>query len=437
MGSHSEEAISAYQDYFRREQNTCRAHPFVMNFIYFFVDSLDLDLDFDLFPNDASREILDEEIASHRNPAREELKTDEHAYGTLVEAFYFCLNRRQKQPSDMDRNPDTKTANELRREMYHVQTGRSDDAERPQSHLDGHPEHGTRHATEEDSEVDINCITDTEADTETDPDTDTEVEDGAVDQPASQLQGEPALPAPDFETEAMLPHALELDPIDREEVFNYILVKTKERHGERYGWFFETDVGKTVGKSLEEYLTPAVRDICESGSFTLERITKHRDKRYRLKHPSLHYHVWDSREGMQSQFVILAYMDLETPLSRTSQCLLNLLEMWMACIFRTLTARDLHTYLPPSVSKQSAGRHLNVAPPIWQRFPGDTPAIDERWDRELFMKFLHSEDPARREWAEWAIDSYNDFRNSPDPRLREYWFENNKSSCSWLAKLQN
>jgi hypothetical protein len=35
---------------------------------------------------------------------------------------------------------------------------------------------------------------------------------------------------------------------------------------------------------------------------------------------------------MQSQFVILAYMDLETPLSRTSQCLLNLLEMWMACI---------------------------------------------------------------------------------------------------------
>lgn len=156
------------------------------------------------------------------------------------------------------------------------------------------------------------------------------------------------------------------------------------------------------------------------------RITKHRDKRYRLKHPSLHYHVWDSREGMQSQFVILAYMDLETPLSHTSQCLLNLLEMWMACIFRTLTARDLHTYLPPSVSKQSAGRHLNVAPPIWQRFPGDTPAIDEQWDRDMFLKFLHSEDPAIREWAEWARDSYNDLRNSPDPRLREYWFENNK-----------
>jgi hypothetical protein len=90
---------------------------------------------------------------------------------------------------------------------------------------------------------------------------------------------------------------------------------------------------------------------------------------------------------MQLQFVILAYMDLETPLSHTSQCLLNLLEIWMACIFRTLTARDLHIYLPPLVGKHSAGRHLNVAPPIWQRFPGDTPAIDERWDREMFMKF--------------------------------------------------
>jgi DNA-dependent RNA polymerase auxiliary subunit epsilon len=172
----------------------------VMNFIHFFVDSLDLDLDFDLFPSDASREILDEETLRIETlqevtdaliedyeattgdfDLSEELKTDEHAYGALVEAFYFCLNRRQGQPSDMDRNPDTKTANELRREMWWDK-------------IRGH------HAK-------------------------------------------------------ALPHALKLDPIDCEEVFNYILVKTKERHGERCGWFLETDVAKTVGKLLEEYLS--------------------------------------------------------------------------------------------------------------------------------------------------------------------------------------
>jgi hypothetical protein len=326
MASQSEEAISAYQEYFRREQNTCRAHPFVMNFIYFFTDRLDLDLDFDLFPSEANREIPDEEALRIRTlreitdafledyedttgkfDLSEELRTDEHAYSVLVEVFYFCLNRRQRQPSDKDRDPGTKTANELRREIWwaqirekhakaqrsiqemirrisHAQTGRSHDAERSQSRLDDHPEPGTKHATE-DSEVHIDRITDTEADTETNTTintetntaTNTEIEDGDIAQPASQLQGEQALSAPGFETEAMLPHSLELDPVNREEVFDYIVVKTKERHGNRYGWFFETDVGKTVGKSLEEYLTPAVRDICESGSFTLERsvVTRH------------------------------------------------------------------------------------------------------------------------------------------------------------------
>ncbi|KAL5366409.1 hypothetical protein BJX96DRAFT_160889 [Aspergillus floccosus] len=150
----------------------------------------------------------------------------------------------------------------------------------------------------------------------------------------------------------MLPHALELDPIDREEIFDFIVVKTKERHGKRYGWFFETDVGKTVGKSLEEYLTPAVRDICESGSFTLESLR--------------------SIGG-----------DCDPP---------------------------------------RAGVYMNI---LWQRFPGDTSATDERRDREMFLKF-HSEDPAIRGWAEWARNSYNDLRNPPDPRLREYWFENKK-----------
>lgn len=157
------------------------------------------------------------------------------------------------------------------------------------------------------------------------------------------------------------------------------------------------------------------------------RIADHCDKAYRRKHPSLYYHVWDSNQDMESQFVILACMDLDTPLSRTDQCLLNLQEMWMACVFRTLTGRDLDKYLSPSVGKQSSGRHLNVAPPIWQRFTDEEPPNPrEVYDREKFLDLLHSETPETKHWAECVRDSYNDLRNSPDPRLREYWFHNNK-----------
>lgn len=153
------------------------------------------------------------------------------------------------------------------RKTSHVQTGRSHGAGRPQRQLDGHPEHGTKHTTEEGSEDEFTQITDNETEYGTDIDTEykangeteevsedstkritlTETEDGAVDQPELQPQGEQALPAPDFETEALLSHALELDPINREEVFDYIVVKTKELRGKRHGWFFETEVGKTVG----------------------------------------------------------------------------------------------------------------------------------------------------------------------------------------------
>ncbi|CAG8934789.1 unnamed protein product [Penicillium salamii] len=169
------------------------------------------------------------------------------------------------------------------------------------------------------------------------------------------------------------------------------------------------------------------------------RISDHNDRVYRRKHPSLHYHVWDSQEEMCSEFVILAIFQNaanERNLSRYEQCLLNLLEMWMACLFRTLTAKDLDTYLPPSVDRSTAGRHLNVVPPIWQRFHDeDSPARKDIFDRAGFEELLRSADPAVRLWARHATASYNDLRNSPDPRLRCYWFANNRRQLrqAWIA----
>lgn len=78
----------------------------------------------------------------------------------------------------------------------------------------------------------------------------------------------------------------------------------------------------------------------------------------------------------------------------------------MACLFRTLTARYLDTYLHPSMDRSSSGRHLNVVPPIWQSFYGEElPEKRQIFDRAGFEALL---------------------RNSPGQRLRRYWFENNK-----------
>ena len=78
------------------------------------------------------------------------------------------------------------------------------------------------------------------------------------------------------------------------------------------------------------------------------------------RHPCLHYHVWDSKPGMNSVFVILAYTD------EIEQLQLNLLELWCCLIFQTLSSKDLRTYLPEGSTRP--GRHLNVAHPLWQSF---------------------------------------------------------------------
>lgn len=171
----------------------------------------------------------------------------------------------------------------------------------------------------------------------------------------------------------------------------------------------------------------------------VSRISDHNDRLYRRKHPSLHYHVWDSQEDMCSEFVLLAIFKKEAEeqnMSRYEQCLLNLVEMWMACLFRTLTAKDLDTYLPSYVDRSTAGRHLNVVPPMWQRFHDeDSPARKEMFDRAAFEELLRSTDPAIRLWARHATASYNDLRNSSDPRLRRYWFENNRRQLkrAWVV----
>lgn len=63
-----------------------------------------------------------------------------------------------------------------------------------------------------------------------------------------------------------------------------------------------------------------------------DRIKSHNNLHHRQQNPSLHCYVWQATLDMESTFVTLALH--EPPTCQTEQFLLNLQEMWMACISR-------------------------------------------------------------------------------------------------------
>ncbi|KAE8138501.1 hypothetical protein BDV38DRAFT_282164 [Aspergillus pseudotamarii] len=224
-----------------------------------------------------------------------------------------------------------------------------------------------------------------------------------------------------------------IGPVNRALILKQLISKTAEKYEERYASILDTD---DMGAILEQHLNPTVRDICKNGEFTLskyiarfftlsgiflmkgnsliaigqnpenlvicgvylhilwrrsnpqkfwlyvgqaaelrERIRTHNDIYRRKRNPSLHYHVWDSAEDMDSVFVTLGAS--EKPTSAKTQLLLNLLEMWMALVFQTLTSLHLNEYLPESVNSLWSGHHLNVALPLWQGFTEENQAVSE------------------------------------------------------------
>jgi len=112
--------------------------------------------------------------------------------------------------------------------------------------------------------------------------------------------------------------------------------------------------------------------VGQSGNIQ-ERIRRHNDPWNRARHPSLRYHLWDSKPGMNSAFVILGIT------GNLPQLQLNLLESWCCLMFQTLPSRDLRTYLPEGTAR--LGCHLNVADPLWQSFTGCKQDQYERKER--------------------------------------------------------
>lgn len=142
----------------------------------------------------------------------------------------------------------------------------------------------------------------------------------------------------------------------------------------------------------------------------------HNNPHYRQRCPSLHYNVWGSVQGIQSTFVRLA---INAPIdSIHKRLMLNINEMWMSLILQTLSTNNLTEWLPGQA--EWAGRHLNVALPLWQSLSNDL--IDRQEAIGSFASFTTSPDPTIREWAWNLRNSYNALRHSTDETIRKYYF---------------
>ena len=160
--------------------------------------------------------------------------------------------------------------------------------------------------------------------------------------------------------------------------------------------------------------------LCVGQSICLrKRIRDHHTRRRQNMHSCLHYHIWNSQPEKKSLFVNHYIGEMAT--SAHGQLLLNLAEMWLCCLLQTLPGDK---YLPEDMDRPWAGRHLNIASPLWQSF---TDSPEEQRDslegRRGFTALLTSEYPNLRRWAEEARESFNDLRNSPDTELQEYCHE--------------
>ncbi|KGO74370.1 hypothetical protein PITC_008940 [Penicillium italicum] len=159
-----------------------------------------------------------------------------------------------------------------------------------------------------------------------------------------------------------------------------------------------------------------------------ERTRYHNDPAFRRRHPSLHYKIWEWLEetrGLTSTFVKIAGFKRKCR-GESDQLLLNLQEMFTACVFQTLRSSDLEFYLPDEVEIRWGGRGLNVALPIWQ---GCTLGEGKKFLHEIglskqdFTAALHSQDILVREWAMEVRDAYQSLRSHPDPRVQEVWVQ--------------
>src|SRR4030095_5158291 len=90
--------------------------------------------------------------------------------------------------------------------------------------------------------------------------------------------------------------------------------------------------------------------------------------------------------------------------------------------FRTLTKRDLNTYLPKTVSTVGYGTHLNLALPLHQPLSTQDQETGEAARIRAFRDLLHAADPLLQNYYRSSRRAFFDLKHSNDPKLKEYYY---------------
>lgn len=151
-----------------------------------------------------------------------------------------------------------------------------------------------------------------------------------------------------------------------------------------------------------------------------KRLSDHMNPLFRTKHPSLHYYAWDSRPGNLSAFVVLAYLDEPTKVSRgNDQLKMNLVELWGTLMFKTLSEKELSKYVDPATIVRR--QHLNVANPLWQGVSNIEDEYANISKKERFTQLIHGADDITRQYYHCLRDEFFALKDSLNPTLREYY----------------
>jgi hypothetical protein len=152
------------------------------------------------------------------------------------------------------------------------------------------------------------------------------------------------------------------------------------------------------------------------------RVAQHLNFRYRRDNPSLHYHALQA--SIYNAIGVLAVLPSPNmgghalPGMDDPGLLMNVLEMWMGLVFRTLPASVLEGWMPEGVSparregKEGLFGGLNIRSPLDQ---GDS--------RSDWVDLSESDDPLVREYAGSGITKnkeHDSLQNDIEKRKKEY-----------------
>lgn len=288
MDAPSDDALQAYMEYFQRDTSTCRFLPLLKYLIYFLVDDFDIKIDPNALPTAVTEETISEETVRIQVVGRlldefkdhfdgplgetfgmEEEGPEEYAYVKTLDVFYFCLNRTQRQPSNLNRSPSVKTAKEQKDEDWKVHI----------EELHRQAKRGVRKLISRAQKTSPSTILRRDSSFGT-----ADIMESNIGVPAA-IEANSRLYSParqtqmvlernhggfDVQIEVKLPRPLDLIPVDRHNHIEHLLLKVNELHSNRYREILERHPTVDICEKLENNLTPGVRLVSDGGLFSLD-----------------------------------------------------------------------------------------------------------------------------------------------------------------------